>query len=123
MASIRRRNGRYHVQIRKNGYQTLTHTLSSLSLARKWAASVEADMERHLYIEVSESIILFSLLNRYDLEPSRLTVGQLNHYQFGIFFTHDTTIMPATTAILMKPYRPRWEMANFAISNFDLNLS
>jgi hypothetical protein len=46
MASIRRRNGRYHVQIRKNGYQTLTHTLSSLSLARKWAAGVEADMER-----------------------------------------------------------------------------
>ena len=49
MASIRRRNGRYHVQIRKNGYQTLTHTLSSLSLVRKWAAGVEADMERHLY--------------------------------------------------------------------------
>ena len=48
MASIRRRNGRYHVQIRKHGYQTLTHTLSSLSLARKWAAGVEADMERHL---------------------------------------------------------------------------
>ena len=45
MASIRRRNSRYHVQIRKNGYQTLTHTLSSLSLARKWAAGVEADME------------------------------------------------------------------------------
>ena len=55
MASIRKRSGRYHVQIRKNGYQTVTHTLSSLSLARKWAASVEADMERHLYIEVSEA--------------------------------------------------------------------
>ena len=66
MASIRRRNGRYHVQIRKNGYQTLTHTLSSLSLVRKWAAGVEADMERHLYIEVSESITLLSLLNRYE---------------------------------------------------------
>ena len=48
MASIRRRHGRYHVQIRKNGYQTLTNTLSNLSLARKWAAGVEADMERHL---------------------------------------------------------------------------
>ena len=54
MASIRRRNGRYHVQIRKNSYQTVTHTLSGLSLARKWAAGVEADIERHLHIEVSE---------------------------------------------------------------------
>ena len=55
MASIRKSGKGYHVQIRKNGYQTLTHTLSSLSLARKWAAGVEADMERHLYIEVSEA--------------------------------------------------------------------
>ena len=35
MASIRKRGRGYHVQIRKNGYQTITHTLSSLSLARK----------------------------------------------------------------------------------------
>ena len=75
MASIRRRNGRYHVQIRKNGYQTITHTLSSLSLARKWAAGVEADMERHLYIEVSESITLLSLLNRYQDEVIPLHKG------------------------------------------------
>ena len=45
MASIRKRGRGYHVQIRKNGYQTLTNTLSSLSLARKWAAGVEADIE------------------------------------------------------------------------------
>ena len=65
MASIRKRGRGYHVQIRKNGYQTVTHTLSSLSLARKWAAGVEADMERHLYIEVSEQTTLLSLLIRY----------------------------------------------------------
>ena len=65
MASIRKRGRGYHVQIRKNGYQTITHTLSSLSLARKWAAGVEADMERHLYIEVSEQTTLLSLLIRY----------------------------------------------------------
>jgi len=49
MASIRKRGRGYYVQMGKNGYQTLTHTLSSLSLARKRAAGVEADMERHLY--------------------------------------------------------------------------
>jgi len=31
MASIRKRGKGYHVQIRKNGYQTLTHTLSCLT--------------------------------------------------------------------------------------------
>ena len=82
MESIRRRNGRYHVQIRKNGYQTLTHTLSSLSLARKWASGVEADMERHLYIEVSESITLLSLLNRYENEVIPLHKGSKSeHYR------------------------------------------
>ena len=75
MASIRKRGRGYHVQIRKNGYQTLTNTLSSLSLARKWAAGVEADMERHLYIEVSESITLLSLLKRYENEVIPLHKG------------------------------------------------
>ena len=75
MASIRKRSGRYHVQIRKNGYQTVTHTLSSLSLARKWAAGVEAAMERHLYIEVSEQTTLLSLLNRYQDEVIPLHKG------------------------------------------------
>ena len=75
MASIRKRGRGYHVQIRKNGYQTLTNTLSSLSLARKWAAGIEADMERHLYIEVSESITLLPLLNHYEDEVIPLHKG------------------------------------------------
>ena len=41
MASIRKRGRDCYVQIGKNGYQTLTHTLSSLSLARKGTAGVE----------------------------------------------------------------------------------
>jgi len=55
MATIRRRSGGYNVQIRKQGYSTITKTFSSITTARKWAAGVEADMERHLYIEVSEA--------------------------------------------------------------------
>ena len=76
MASIRKRGRGYHVQIRKNGYQTVTHTLSSLSLARKWAAGIEADMERHLYIEVSEQTTLLSLLSRYQDEVTPLHIGE-----------------------------------------------
>ena len=49
MATIRRRSGGYNVQIRKQGYSTITKTFSSLTTARKWAAGAEADMERRLY--------------------------------------------------------------------------
>ncbi len=48
MATIRRRSGGYNVQIRKQGYSTITKTFSSITTARKWAAGVEADMERRL---------------------------------------------------------------------------
>jgi len=42
---------------------------------RQWAASVEADMERHLYIGVSERTTLLSLLNRYEDEVIPLHKG------------------------------------------------
>ena len=75
MATIRRRSGGYNVQIRKQGYSTITKTFSSITNARKWAAGVEADMERRLYIEVSEQTTLLSLLNRYQDEVIPLHKG------------------------------------------------
>ncbi len=75
MATIRRRSGGYNVQIRKQGYSTITKTFSSITTARKWAAGVEADMERRLYIEVSEQTSLLSLLNRYEDEVIPLHKG------------------------------------------------
>ena len=68
MATMRKRGGGYNVQIRKQGYSTITKTFSSITTARKWAAGVEADMERRLYIEVSEQTSLLSLLTRYQDE-------------------------------------------------------
>jgi len=58
MASIRRRNGRYHVQIRKNGYPSVTKTFIHLKTAKKWASGVEADMERHRYCPIPETIVV-----------------------------------------------------------------
>ena len=75
MATIRTRSGGYNVQIRKQGYSTITKTFSSITTARKWAAGVEADMERHLYIEVPERTTLISLLNRYQDEVIPLDKG------------------------------------------------
>tara|TARA_B100000315_G_scaffold141388_1_gene130407 strand:+ start:247 stop:528 length:282 start_codon:yes stop_codon:yes gene_type:complete len=69
MATIRKRGGRYHAQIRKSGYASLTKTFSSLSTARRWASATEADMERNLYAPPVEAI-LGDLLDRYEKEVS-----------------------------------------------------
>ena len=68
MASIRRRNGRYHVQIRKNGYPSVTKTFIHLKTAKKWASGLEADMERQRYCPIPETILLGGLLCRYKTE-------------------------------------------------------
>ncbi len=54
MATIRKRNGRYHVQIRKNGYPTLTKTFNSITIARKWVSGIESDMERRLHVALPD---------------------------------------------------------------------
>ena len=64
MATIRKRNGRYHVQIRKNGYPTLTQTFNSITAAKKWVKAAESDMERRLFQPVSD-ITVSEILNRY----------------------------------------------------------
>ena len=55
MATIRKRSGKYHAQIRKTGYQTLTKTFSSLTTAKRWASATEADMERNLHIVIPDT--------------------------------------------------------------------
>ena len=37
MATIRKRGSRYNVQIRKEGYPSITKTFASISVAKKWA--------------------------------------------------------------------------------------
>ena len=66
MATIRKRKGRYNVQIRKEGYPSITKTFTSISVARKWITGIEADMERHLYVEVPNHTTLKELLKRYE---------------------------------------------------------
>ena len=71
MASIRKRGGKYHVQIRKTGYPALTNTFNSLTTAKRWASATEVDLERHLYVHPS-NVTLEELLCRYEREVSPL---------------------------------------------------
>jgi len=65
MATIRKRYGRYHVQVRKNGYPAVTQTFSSITSAKKWIKAAESDMERRLFKPVSDSTV-GEILARYE---------------------------------------------------------
>ena len=65
MATIRKRGSRYNVQIRKEGYPSITKTFTRISVAKKWAAGVEADMERRIHVEVPDQTTVGELLKRY----------------------------------------------------------
>mgnify|MGYP005820247799 CR=1 FL=1 len=59
---------KYHVQIRKIGYPPVTRSFSSMSVARRWAKSTEADMERRLPVCIPDPFTVGDLLERYELE-------------------------------------------------------
>ena len=40
MASISKRGGKHHVQIRKTGYWALTNTFKNLTTAKRWASAI-----------------------------------------------------------------------------------
>ena len=54
MASIRKRGNRINVQIRKKGYPFVSKSFVSLTVAKKWAATTEADMERRLHVVIPD---------------------------------------------------------------------
>ena len=46
MASIRKRDGQYHAQVRRKGYSSVTKTFLTKALATKWVKAIETDMQR-----------------------------------------------------------------------------
>ena len=72
MASIRKRGGKYHAQVRKSGYPPLTKTLSTLTTAKRWASTTEADMKRNLHVVIPDKTLLRQHLDRYEEEVSPL---------------------------------------------------
>ena len=72
MATIRKRGNKYHAQIRKLGYPSITQSFSSLTTAKRWVSVTEADMERHLHVVIPDNTLLGELLDRYEDEVSPL---------------------------------------------------
>jgi len=67
MATIRKRNGKYQVQIRNLGSNPVTKTFTSKLLAEKWARKVQSEIEQGIYqdIRLAQSISFESMSARY----------------------------------------------------------
>ena len=86
MATIRKRNGRYHVQVRRKSFPAITGTFSRLTLARRWIASIEAEIENKTYVNFcdAEKTTVNDVLNRYQKEILPTKKGnQVEKYRLG----------------------------------------
>ena len=102
MASIRKRGGKYHAQVRKSGYPPLTKTFSSLTTAKRWASATEANMERSLHIVLPDKTTVAKLLDRYGEDVSPLHKShQVEKYRLKTLQRH----LGATSEILVVPVR------------------
>ena len=67
MASIRKRHGQYHAQVRRKGYPSVTKTFASKTSATKWVKAVETDMERGEF-KPQVNMTVDELIKRYQKE-------------------------------------------------------
>ena len=67
MASIRMRDGKYQVNIRRRGYPTVTRTFTSRRAAKSWSKTTEIQMERGEFNPHS-NITVEELIKRYTNE-------------------------------------------------------
>ena len=67
MASIRKRQGRYHAQVRRKGHPSVTRTFASKTSATKWVKAVETDMERGEF-KPQVNMTVDELIKRYQKE-------------------------------------------------------
>ena len=79
MASIRKRNGRYHAQVRRRGYPQATRSFTSREAANKWIKSVEVDLERGEYLP-RVTMTVNELLLRYEAEEVPKQKGARHEY-------------------------------------------
>lgn len=78
MATFRKRNGRWHVQVRRVGYASRTKSFLSKSDGRTWARQIEAEFDKTVLPSdprVLEQITISDLLRRYEENVTRHKKG------------------------------------------------
>jgi len=105
MATIRKRSGKYHAQIRKTGYPSVSRTFTTLATAKRWGSTTEADMERNLHIVLPDKTTVGELLERYEKEVSPLHKShQVEKYRLKTLQRHlgDQRVSTLSPAVLCK---------------------
>jgi len=82
MATIRKRNGRYQVQIRKDPYPLTTQTFARLADARRWAISTEYELEHGQWVRTAPGFRTIGDLINYYLEiTDHETINESDGYR------------------------------------------
>jgi integrase len=95
MASIRKRNGRYQVQIRKGSYPLISRTFARLADAKKWVGTTEYEIEHGLY-EASPTpgfASIADLFDHYLLVTGEETLSDSEFYRFKRLRKHFGSIL------------------------------
>ena len=83
-------SGKFNVQIRKKGYPFISKSFISFTVAKKWATTTEADMERHVHVAIPDHTTVGELLERYRKEILPTHKGSTGRWiwdsdSFGVF--------------------------------------
>lgn len=102
MASFRYRSNQWQARVRRKGYPDETKSFVTRQDAERWARSIEADIDKGQFVNVSEAqrTTLGDLIERYLVEVTPLMKGA----------SEDTIRLKA---IMRKPIS-RWSMANLS---------
>ena len=95
MATIRKRNGRYQVQIRKGSHPLITRTFARLADAKKWVSTAEYEIEHGLY-EASRApgfASIADLIDHYLLLTGEETLSDSEFYRFKRLKKHFGSIL------------------------------
>ncbi|HEX5394346.1 MAG TPA: site-specific integrase [Rhodocyclaceae bacterium] len=130
MATIRKRKSskKYEVQIRRDGWPTLTRTFTKAADASAWASVIESEMERGVFIDRTEAEknTLGDLLRRYLNEVSSQKKGRDSERYRLISLQHDPIAKIKAAGLsgkLMAEWRDqRLKKVSGSTTNRDLNL-
>lgn len=102
MASFRYRSNQWQARVRRKGYPDETKSFATRQDAERWARSIEADIDKGQFVNVSEAqrTTLGDLIGRYLVEVTPLMKGA----------SEDTIRLKA---IMRKPIS-RWSLANLS---------
>jgi integrase len=106
VATIRKRNGQWQVQVRRLGFDPVSKTFQARQDAAGWARQIEAEMDRDVFVprKRAESVTVETLTDRYlkEVAPQKRSYRAMRYdlLALGHHFRHRTlaTLTPADVA-------------------------